>query len=172
MRNLKLAVLAILCAVVVTSCGTTKKTLRRQAKCEKWGVCQTTKDCTVVIEKMRIDTVVTDNSEMWVDFLFECDSTGAVYVRAIDSLATENVNLKTKLKDNRLVIYAQSPSDQIPCPPAMSRIEYRDKVVRSVTNKLTGWQTFLHWSGLAMWACFVLFLAFMILKSYIYNKAD
>ena len=97
---------------------------------------------------------------------------GNVYISAIDSIKAVNADLTTKLKNNRMVIYVNKPAEDVPCPPATSKTEYIKKIVEKTTNKLTRWQSFMYWSGLTMWVCFVLFLAFMILKSYIYNKAD
>ena len=154
-----------LCVLITVSCQSQRKQLRHEAKCYKWGVCKQAKDSTVIIESVRIDTVVTDNSEFYSNILFNCDSLGNVYIRQIDSLNTENANVRLQLKDNKMIVYVQKPAQAKPCPPATTRIEYREKVVEKTTNILTGWQNFLRWSGLIMWGWVLLIIIYIVLRA-------
>jgi len=164
MKYLNLAVLLILCGLLVTSCYPNRKQQRREAKCDKWGVCREAKDCTVIVESVKIDTITTDNSEFWANILFGCDSMGNVYISAIDSIKAVNADLTTKLKNNRMVIYVNKPAEDVPCPPATTKIEYIEKVVEKITNKLTRWQNIFYWSGLIVWGAFILFIIFVVIK--------
>ncbi len=123
---------------MLTSCNST---LRHQQKCAKWGVCQQVKDSTVYIERTSFDSVVVDNSEFWVDMLFECDSSGSVLVRHIDSLTAKNIDLTTQLKTNRLVIHGNVETQVIRIPILMKSLE--KKIVQErITNMLTSMQSF------------------------------
>lgn len=134
-------IIAVLVIILVSSCNSAKKTLRHQNKCEKWGVCQSVKDSTVYIESIAFDTVIVDNSELWLDMLFECDSNGYVLIRKIDSLQSKNIDLTTLLKDNRLIIHANVPARVIRIPKIMKSLS-KTVVQQRFTNILSTMQSF------------------------------
>lgn len=134
-------ILTALIVILVSSCNSAKKTLRHQNKCAKWGACQSVKDSTVYVETISFDTVVVDNSELWLNMLFECDSSGSVLIRQIDSLQSKNIDLTTLLKDNRLIIHANVPARVIRVPKLMKSLS-TTVVQQRFTNILTHGQSF------------------------------
>ena len=157
MKNIKSAVLTALVLILVTSCGSVNKTLRRQAKCQKWGVCQS-HDSTVIKETIRIDTIENDASEVWMDLLFECDSNNQVMIRQLDNLKTEHANIDANFKDNRLVVYVKQPSDTI-YKVGKDTEKTVTRTVEVKTNVITGWQWVQMYAGRAF---FVLVLAGLV----------
>ena len=115
-------ILSAFILILVSGCNIQQK---RIEKCQKWGVCATS-DSISYIETLKIDTIVTDNSEMWLDMLFECDSNGQVLARKISNVETENADLKMKLTDNRLIVYVKQPNDTI-YTAGKNTVEYKEK---------------------------------------------
>jgi len=144
--GLFLAVLTTLILLMVFGCNSEKLRNKRYAKCEKWQVCGGGID-TVIKESVKIDTVITDNSDLWLNILFECDSTGAVLIRSIDSLNAENVNLRATLKDNRVTIVASVPTKQIPCKPCIEKTTTVSKPAVLIPANISGWVWFQIWAG-------------------------
>lgn len=163
MKKLKLAILAILCAAVGTSCSTEQQILRHEAKCNKWGVCQPVQNDTIYTEKIAWDTVKTDNSEFWSAILFECDSMGAVHIKQIDSLSSRNIALNMALKDNKLVQHIYIPAKVIRVPKLMTSLK-TNVVVERFTNILTGWQSFQIWSGRVLWIGLIIFVGGWVVR--------
>ncbi len=131
------AVLSILVLFVAYSCNLQEK---RAEKCRKWGVCGV-KDSISYLESIKIDTIITDNSEMWLDMLFMCDSSGAVLTKSVNNLETENANLKIKLKDNRLFLYVSQPNDTIYIS-GKNITEYREKTKIIKEQYIPFWNKF------------------------------
>lgn len=155
-------VLTVLILIAVTSCDAQRK-LRREAKCHKWGICSV-KDSIVIRDTIipKADSIVIDNSEFWSSILFECDSSGHVLIKQIDSLNAENVRLSTSLKDNRLVqtVYVQGKTVYVP------KIikEKADVKTQTVTTNVLKWhQSFRLWVanvallGLLLYICLLVF---------------
>lgn len=143
---MKRSLLITLSVTLMASCSTVKQSQRRAAKCQKWGVCQAVQDCTVVTETVRTDTIILDDSQMWLDMLFECDSSGQVFARELVNLQTENTNLKLQLKDGRLVVYVNKPNDTI-MVHSVDKIRVQKIIQTQKVNELTQWQVIQMWGG-------------------------
>ena len=135
---------------------------KRAKKCQKWGVCQS-KDSVFIRDTIipKADSIVVDNSAFWSSILFECDSSGSVLIKQIDSLNAVNVRLATSLKDNRLVqtVYVDGKTIYV---PKYIHEKGEIKTVTVTTNELTRFQRFLFWSGVFFWLLFIIFVAVKI----------
>ena len=151
-----LAVLAAL-TIFLTSCIT------REEKCRKWGVCGTKSDSLVYIEKLTTDTFIQDDSQVWIDMLLACDSTGEVYIDKIDRLETDNSNLQFKLDNNKIYVYVKKPSDTIykDCKEVIKYQKVKDIVK---VNELKTWQKVLMWLGVLLIISVVIFVLLKIKK--------
>lgn len=167
---MKLAILTTFCVTLIVSCSIAKQTQRRAAKCQKWGVCQAVQDCTVVTETVRTDTIILDDSQMWLDMLFECDSSGQVFARELGNLQTENANLKLKLKDGRLVVYVNKPNDTI-MVHSVDKIRVQKRIQTQKVNELTQWQIAQMWGGRLLALIVLLALAYWFVQSRV-NKIN
>ena len=162
MRNLFKSILsALIILVVFQSCGL-KKELRHQKKCEKWDVCQQ-HDSLIIKDTVKIDTILVDDSEMWLDMLFECDSSGDILIRKLSNLETENADLKMKLINNRLVVYVKSPTDTITViKPIHSEIQV--KTITKKVNELNSWQRIRIFLGNVMLFSILLIVLYIVLR--------
>ena len=151
--------LTVLIALVVCSCRIQEK---RAEKCHKWGVCADI-DSTSYVETLTTDTILMDDSQMWLDFLFECDSMGNVLTRTIYNLQTENSDLQMKLKDNRLTVYIKSPNDTI-YHYGKDIVKYEQKILEKRVNYMTWWQRAFMWVGIILLPLFGLVLVIKIKK--------
>lgn len=157
-------------AVLILSCSTVKQSQRRAEKCQKWGVCQAVQDCTVVTETVRTDTIILDDSQMWLDMLFECDSSGQVFARELGNLQTENTNLKLQLKNGRLVVYVNKPNDTITVH-SVDKIRVQKIIQTQNVNELTQWQVIQMWGGRLLALIVLLALAYWFVQSRV-NKIN
>ncbi len=151
----KISFLAVLAAltIVAVSCVT------REEKCRKWGICGKNSDSLVYIEKLTTDTFIQDDSQVWIDMLLECDSTGEVYIDRIDRLETDNSDLQFRLQNNRVYVYMDKAADTIYAKGKdITKVEKITNVVE--VNRLKTWQKVLIWFG-------VLFIASVIIFGYI-----
>lgn len=161
---MKRSLLITLSVTLIVSCSIEKQMQRRAAKCQKWGVCQAVQDCTVVTETVRTDTIILDDSQMWLDMLFECDSSGQVFARELGNLQTENTNLKLQLKDGRLVVYVNKPNDTI-MVHSVDKIRVQ-KIVQTIkVNVLTQWQIIQMWCGRLLALIVLLALAYWFIQA-------
>lgn len=144
-KTLAAVILIGLLVLASISCVSARK---RAEKCQKWGVCATTTD-SVYIEKVKIDSVEVDRSDIWLDMLFTCDSNGNVLVQRIDSISSENANLQASLKDNRIIISGTVPTKSLPCRPCAEITRKETKIVTVTKNELTSWQGAQMWLGRA-----------------------
>ena len=155
--TLHIAVLATLLLLVVSSCNLQKK---RAEKCQKWGVCAST-DSVIIKDTVKIDTIVLDDSQVWMDMLFECDSAGDILVRHIENLETENADLQMKLDNGHLVVYVKQPNDTITVLKPMHS-ETTIKTQTIYTNVLKWWQRVLMWCGGILLPLFLIYLWFKL----------
>ena len=143
------------------SCDVQRK---RAQKCQKWGVCQS-KDSVFIRDTIipKADSIMVDNSAFWSSILFECDSSGHVLIKQIDSLNAVNVRLATSLKDNRLVqtVYVDGKTIYV---PKYIHEKGETKTVTATTNELTRFQKFLFWSGVAFWVLLIIFAVVKVRK--------
>ena len=143
------------------SCDVQRK---RAQKCQKWGVCQS-KDSVYIRDTIipKADSIMVDNSAFWSSILFECDSSGHVLIKQIDSLNAVNVRLATSLKDNRLVqtVYVDGKTIYV---PKYIHEKGETKTVTVTANELTRFQKFLLWSGVAFWLLLTIFAVVKVRK--------
>ena len=165
MKKSFLIILSVFFAFGITSCDLQK--IRHQ-KCQKWGVCQS-KDSIVIKDSIAHDSIILDNSELWLSMLFECDSAGHVLVRQIDSLTTKNIDLQTALKNNRVVIHATVPEKVIRIPKLMHSVTKKTTVTVKV-NELKWHQSARLWAFNVIMILLLLWLINNAIKLYIYKK--
>jgi len=165
MRKSFAIVLSAFILLVATSCDLQKKRLQ---KCQKWGVCQSN-EVTIIKDSIKIDTFLTDDSDIWLSMLFECDSSGNVLIKQIDSLTTTNADLQMALKDNKVVIHGSVPGKVYRIPKLMRSVNTKSTVSVKV-NELKWHQTARIWLfNLALIIALLLF-GWKMLKLYIYKK--
>ena len=118
---------------------------------------------TEYIEKIVIDSTMTDEARVFAQLLFTCDSAGNISISRIDSLTTELMNAKLNFHDNTLTVDATVPASVIRVPRLMTSLK-NTVVQQKVTNILTSWQTFFIRSGQIMWGVFILVIIFVAIK--------
>ena len=156
MKKYKSIVLGAFLCVLILSCTSQRKQLRHEAKCLKWGVCKPVKDSLVVRDTLRADTVILDDSEMWLNMLFECDSLNQVKIAELQQKVIGN-DINVGFDSNRLVVYVNRPNDTI-VRYVREREKAETKTVTVTTNKLTQFQQILFWSGVFFWILFIIFV--------------
>lgn len=140
-----------------------KRIERIRGKLSALGVQQEILANTEYIEKIVMDSTMTDEARLFAELLFTCDSAGNVSISRIDSLTTELMNTKLSFHDNTLAVEATVPARVIRIPKLMTSLK-NTIVQQKITNVLTTWQTFFVRSGQIMWGAFILFLLFMAAK--------
>jgi hypothetical protein len=160
---MKAIFVVLIAAILLVSCDGQRK-LRREAKCHKWGICSV-KDSVVIRDTIipKADSIVIDNSEFWSSILFECDSSGHVLIKQIDSLNAENVRLSTSLKDNRLVqtVYVQGKTVYVP-KIIKEKSEVKTQIV--TTNVLKWHQSFRLWVANVALLGLLLYICLLVLR--------
>ena len=162
MKKFKSVVLTALILLVALSCNTHKKQLRHEAKCYKWGVCRPVKDSIVIRDTLRGDTVILDDSEMWLNMLFECDSLNQVKISELQQKIVGN-DIKVGFDSNRLVVHVDRPSDTL-IRYVPVRGKYEGHSDERVTNELTLFQQILFWSGVVFWLFLIIFVVLKVRK--------
>jgi hypothetical protein len=150
----------IILAILLSSCGTTYKI----NKCKKWGVCQT--DSVIITHKETIkeEIFVIDSGYVEIDLLLDCDSLNNVYLKHVNKLENENLDLKFKFKDGKMLIYVTQPPDSIKV--FVKEIEKGETIIKNIeVNRITKIQKFLINSGFIGWIIFILgSIIFVIIK--------
>lgn len=162
MKKFKPIVLGAFLCLLALSCTSVKKQLRHEAKCLKWGVCKPVKDSIVIRDTLRSDTVILDDSEMWLNMLFECDSTNQVKISQLQQKIIGS-NIQVGFDTNRLVVYVTRPNDTI-VRYVKERATSETRTINTVTNELTRFQNFLFWSGVAFWLLLTIFALVKVIK--------
>ena len=155
-QKLNRLIITALVLILVSGCNLQQK---RTEKCQKWGVCGT--DSVIIKDTVEIDTIVLDDSQMWLDMLFECDSAGDILIRHIENLETENTDLKLKLDKGRLVVYVKQPNDTI----QVIKPIHSEKIIKTLTlTKRSKWDSFTTWYTIGTWIVILLYIAYRIRK--------
>ncbi len=159
MKKFKSIILGAFLCVLMLSCTSQRKQLRHEAKCLKWGVCKPVKDSLIISDTLRADTIILDDSEIWLNMLFECDSLNQVKIAELQQKVVGN-DIKVGFDSNRLVVYVNRGDTIVRYTPVRERSE--TKTVTVTTNKLTQFQKLLIWSGVAFWILFIIFVVVKI----------
>ena len=147
-------ILALLCG-----CGTKYK----ERRCRALNCCETVKDSTVYISTVKDSVIFIDESETWIDLLFQCDSANLVQLSKVARLETENSDLRFKYENNRLTVYVKS-SDTVATVKNHTTYQYRDNVMVKYVNVLTKFQKTAITSGYVFWALIVIYLIYFVVK--------
>jgi hypothetical protein len=158
-------VLSAFILLATTSCDLQKKRLQ---KCQKWGVCQSN-EVTIIKDSIKVDTFLTDDSDIWLSMLFECDSSGNVLIKQIDSLTTKNADLQMALKENKVVIHGSVPGKVYRIPKLMRSVNTKSTVTVKV-NELKWHQAARLWAFNIILIVAILLFGWKMLKLYIYKK--
>ena len=143
-----------------------KRLERIKGKLSALGVKPEAVTSTEYIEKVVIDSTYTEEAQLLASLLFECDSAGNVMIRRIDSLTSHNVDVVATFTDNHLVVSGTVPAKVIRIPKLMTSLN-KTIVQQKITNVLTGWQTFMIWSGYIFWiAVFAAIAIYLILMRF------
>lgn len=155
-----LAALALILAMLImSSCGAAYKAKR----CQKLACCEKVKDSTVYISTVKDSVIFIDESQTWIDLLFQCDSANLVQLAKVDRLETENADLKMKWDNGKLTVYVHK-IDTV-TGKNTEKITYLDKVINvKVPAELTKWQRF--WVNAGPWIALIvlLYLAYRIYR--------
>lgn len=112
---------------------------------------------------------MTDDSDIWLSMLFECDSSGNALIKQIDSLTTKNADLQMALKDNKVVIHGSVPGKVYRIPKLMRSVNTKSTVTVKV-NELKWHQAARLWAFNIILIVAILLFGWKMLKLYIYKK--
>jgi hypothetical protein len=145
--------------ILLSGCSSAYKAKR----CRALNCCESVKDSTVYIEKIKDTVIWIDESETWLDLLFQCDSANMVQLSKVARLETENANLKLQWNDGRLTVYVHK-TDTVR-GNTVEKIVTRNVVQQvSVPYPLTAWQKFRLQSWLWLAVVIVLYLVWRIYR--------
>jgi len=137
------SIIALIILLVLSSC--TQQ--RRIAKCTKWGVCKTDSVIITHKETVREEVFVVDSGYVNIDLLLDCDSLNNVYLKKVNELSSDNLDLKFSLKDGQITVFVKQPADTLKV--YVKEIEKGETIVKTVeVNRLSKFQKFLIWAGL------------------------
>jgi hypothetical protein len=148
--------LIIIPIIILSGCMT-------QEKC--WKRFPPSVNDSIITEILYRDSTIYITDSAGITALLECDSLGKVRIKQIkDFYAGQFVKPSIVIRDNWLKADCKIDSGRVYFTWKETHVkEVKTKVFVKITNKLTGLQNFLCWSGGILWCIFLIWIIIKIL---------